>query len=125
MFSRWGALIYRLRRVVVLVSVLVAIGGAALATQTSSALSSGGWLDATSESADVSARLDTEFGAGKSSLIAVFRSTATRADAASSQFQDAIAESVTALRADSRVTAVLGFAETGDRRFVSIKGDAA
>ena len=74
MFSRWGAFVYRFRRPVALFAVVVAIASAMLATQTSSALSSGGWLDADSESAAVSARLDTEFGAGKSSVIALFRS---------------------------------------------------
>src|SRR4026207_790590 len=74
MFSRWGAFVYRFRRPVALVAVIIAIASAVLATQTSSALSSGGWLDADSESAAVSARLDTEFGAGKSSGIALFRS---------------------------------------------------
>ena len=44
MFSRWGAFVYRFRRPIVLVSVIVAIAGAMLATQTSSALSAGGWL---------------------------------------------------------------------------------
>jgi len=65
MFSRWGAFVYRFRRRIVILSVIVAIAGALLATQTSSALSAGGWLDADSESAAVSARLDTEFGAGR------------------------------------------------------------
>jgi uncharacterized membrane protein YdfJ with MMPL/SSD domain len=125
MFTRWGAFVYRYRRLVALLAVIVAIGGAALATQTSSALSSGGWLDTTSESADVAARLDTEFGAGKSSMIAVFRSTTPAADATSVGFQGAIASAVAGLGADPRVTGIIGFAETGDRRFISTAGDKA
>ncbi len=125
MFSRWGAFVYRFRRVVALVAVVVALGGAALATQTSSALSSGGWLDTTSESADVAARLDTEFGAGKSAVIAVFRSTVPAAHATSPDFQGAIASAVAGLSSDARVTGVVGFAETGDPRFISTAGDAA
>ena len=78
MFSRWGAFVYRFRRPVVLVAVVIADRRAVLATQTSSALSAGGWLDADSESAAVAARLDTEFGAGKSSVIALFRSDDAR-----------------------------------------------
>ena len=93
MFSRWGAFIYRFRRPVVLLTVLVAVAAAMLASQTSSALSSGGWLDADSESAAVSARLDTEFGAGKSSVIALYRSDTPGADATSAAFQGAIATS--------------------------------
>ena len=75
MFTRWGAFIYRTRRVVVVLTVLLAAGGAVLSSQTAGVLSSGGWLDQGSESADVSARIADEFGGGKSSLIAVFSST--------------------------------------------------
>ena len=60
-------------------------------------VSSGGWLDADSESADVAARLDTEFGAGKSSVIALFRSTTPGADATSAEFQGAIATATAGL----------------------------
>jgi RND superfamily putative drug exporter len=125
MFSRWGAFVYRFRRPIAILAILVAGGGAALATRTSSALSSGGWLDATSESADVSNRLDSEFGAGKSSVIAVFRATTPGADATSPAFQDAIASAEAELKADPRVTGIVGYAETGDRRFISTAGDAA
>ena len=125
MFSRWGALVYRFRRPIVIVSVIVAIAGALLATQTSSALSAGGWLDADSESAAVSARLDTEFGAGKSSVIALFRSATPGADAKSAEFQAAIKSSIAGLSAVPEVTGVIGYAETGDPRFISTAGDAA
>jgi uncharacterized membrane protein YdfJ with MMPL/SSD domain len=125
MFTRWGAFVYRFRRPVALLAVVVAIAAGSLASQTSSALSSGGWLDATSESADVSARLDSEFGAGKSAVIALFRSSSPDADATSTAFQDAIGTAVARLTEDSRVTGVVGYAETGDTRFISDAGDAA
>ncbi len=125
MFTRWGAFVYRFRRPIAVLAILVALGGAALATRTSSALSSGGWLDTTSESADVVTRLDAEFGAGKSSVVAVFRATAAGADATSASFQGAISSALAGLGNDSRVTGVVGFAETGDRRFISTAGDAA
>jgi RND superfamily putative drug exporter len=125
MFSRWGAFVYRFRRPIALLAVVIAIASTTLATQASSALSSGGWLDANSESAAVSGRLDTQFGAGKSSVIALFRSTAPGTDATSAAFQGAIATSVTGLRSTPHVTGVLGYAETGDRRFISTAGDAA
>src|SRR6187399_1703244 len=120
MFSRWGAFVYRFRRPIVLVSVIASIAGALLATQTSSALSAGGWLDADSESAAVSARLDTEFGAGKSSVIALFRSTTPGANATSPEFQGAIKIATT-----PHVSGIIGYAETGDTRFISTAGDAA
>ena len=125
MFTRWGAFVYRFRRPVALLSLVVAVAAASLATQTSSVLSSGGWLDATSESADVSARLDTQFDAGKSAVIALFRSDAPDANATSPAFQGAISTAVAGLADDPRVTGVVGFAETGDARFISNAGDAA
>ena len=125
MFTRWGAFVYRFRRPIVLLAVVVAVAGSMLATQTSSALSSGGWLDADSESAHVSARLDSEFGAGKSSVIALFRSTTPAADATSPAFQQAIATAVERVASAPHVSGVIGYAETGDRRFISSKGDAA
>ncbi len=125
LFTRWGAFVYRFRRPIAVLAVLVALGGAVLATRTAAVLSSGGWLDTTSESADVANRLDTEFGAGKSSVIAVFRSTRPGADATSASFQGAISSAIAGLRQDSRVTGVVGFAETGDRRFISAVGDTA
>ncbi len=125
MFSRWGAFVYRFRRPVALIAVVIAVASSVLATQTSSALSSGGWLDADSESAAVSGRLDTEFGAGKSSVIALFRSATPGADATSAAFQDAIATSVAGLAATPHVTGVVGYAQTGDKRFISTAGDAA
>jgi RND superfamily putative drug exporter len=125
MFTRWGAFVYRFRRPVALLALVVAVAAASLATQTSSALSSGGWLDATSESADVSARLDTQFGAGKSAVIALFRADASGADATSPAFQGAIGTAVAGLADDPRVTGVVGYAETGDARFISKAGDAA
>ena len=125
MFSRWGAFVYRFRRPVALVAVIIAIASSVLATQTSSALSAGGWLDANSESAAVAARLDTEFGAGKSSVIALFRSETPGADAKSDEFQGAIKTATAGLSTVPEVNGIIGYAETGDPRFISTAGDAA
>ena len=121
MFTRWGAFIYRVRRAVVILTVLMAVAGAALSSQTAGVLSSGGWLDDASESADVSRRIAEEFGGGKSSLIAVF-SSATESEATSPAFQDAIATTLGDLAADPQVTGVIGYAQTGDPRFISRDG---
>jgi RND superfamily putative drug exporter len=125
MFSRWGAFVYRFRRPVFLIAVVIGLASTVLATRASSALSSGGWLDANSESAAVSARLDTQFGSGKSSVIALFRAGSPGADATSKAFQGAIATSVAGLTGAPHVTGILGYAQTGDRRFISTAGDAA
>ena len=128
MFSRWGAFVYRHRRPVAILAIVLAVASATLATRTADALSAGGWLDTDAESAVVSDRLAVEFGAGRSSLIALFRAdaaTSPPADATSPSFQAAIGEALADIRADGRVSGIVGFAETGDRRFISRAGDAA
>ncbi len=125
MFSRWGAFVYRFRRPVAILAVVLAVASSVLAAQASSALSSGGWLDADSESAEVAARLDEDFGSGKSSMIALFRSDTPGADARGEAFQGAIAATTAGLADDPVVSGVVGYAETGDDRFISTAGDAA
>jgi putative drug exporter of the RND superfamily len=124
LFSRWGAFIYRFRKVVFVLAVLLAAGSIVLASRTSSALSSGGWFDPTSESATVTQRLADEYDAGRGAIIALFRGRAGT-DARSPQFQKTIADSVERLAADSRVKNVIGYAQTGDDRFISSDGTMA
>ena len=78
MFSRWGAFVYRFRRPVALLSVAIAVGLSVFAAQATSHLSSGGWLDTSSESAHVSDVLASKFGAGRSSLLVLFTSTVAK-----------------------------------------------
>lgn len=125
MFSRWGAFVYRFRRPVAILAVVLAVASSVLAAQASSALSSGGWLDADSESAEVAARLDEDFGSGKSSMIALFRSDTPGADARGEAFQGAIAATTAGLADNPAVSDIVGYAETGDDRFISTAGDAA
>ena len=125
MFSRWGAFVHRHRRPVALIALVIAIASSFLAVKASSALSSGGWLDTNSESAQVAERLDTDFGTGKSSMIALFRSDTPGADATSAAFQGAIATTTAGLKGNPDVSGVVGYAQTGDRRFISTAGDAA
>jgi RND superfamily putative drug exporter len=122
-FSRWGALVYRFRRPVALLSLVLAVVAAPFASGASGELSSGGWLDSSSESSRVSERLADEFDAGRSSLIVLFRSTTTD-DATSPAFQAAIAAALEGVVADEHVTGVVGYAQTGDRRFVSDDGSS-
>lgn len=125
MFARWGSFIYRFRRPVVVLSILVAVAASALASQAAGSLSSGGWLDANSESALVGDRLDSEFGTGKSSIIVVVSATDAGADARSAGFQAALTATAATLADDPRVTGLVGYAETGDDRFISTDGDTA
>ncbi len=102
LFSRWGAFAYRFRRPIVLVTVLFAIASAVIGARVTSALSAGGWVDPTSESFAVSARLNDEFGAGRGTLIVLYQGE-PGSDARSAAVQGAIATSLARLAADSRV----------------------
>ncbi|HKY89019.1 MAG TPA: MMPL family transporter, partial [Candidatus Limnocylindrales bacterium] len=121
---RWGMFIYRYRRLVAPLMVLIAVASLPLASGVSGKLSSGGWLDPTSESAAVNDRLADEYGGGRSVLLAVFRDE-TLSDAAAADFQGRMADAFAPIEADERVAGLVGFAQTGDRRFISADGRAA
>jgi uncharacterized membrane protein YdfJ with MMPL/SSD domain len=123
-FHRWGAFIYRFRRWVLLVALVVTGVFGALATGVSGHLTSGGWLDPASESSQVSDRLQADFGAGRTGYLALFRSTTAGADATSASFQGAVADALAPVRALDFVTGITGYAETHDRRFISNDGTA-
>jgi uncharacterized membrane protein YdfJ with MMPL/SSD domain len=125
MFTRWGAFVYRRRRWLALVAIVVAAGFGSLAGTASSHLTSGGWLDPSSESAQVSDRLEKDFGAGRTSFLALFESSDANADATSADFQAAIATSLAPVLDVDGVTGVTGYAQTQDRRFISVDGRKA
>ena len=74
-FTRWGGFVYRRRRWLVVLALVIAGGFGSLAGGAADNLTTGGWLDPTSESAQVSDRLEAEYGGGRSAFIALFRST--------------------------------------------------
>src|SRR5687767_12072913 len=121
MFSRWGAFVYRHRRPIAILAVILAVASASLASQVTGALSAGGWTDPDSESAAVAQRLEDEFGAGGGAIVALFEGAAGD-DARSDDFQAEIAASLDRLLADDRVDGVVGWAETRDDRFISTDG---
>jgi len=122
-FSRWGAFVYRHRRPVAILAILLAVGSLFLAAKASSALSSGGWLDPTSESATVTQRLADEFGGSKGTIVAVIHG-APGSDARSDAFETEVAGAFDRLAADSRVSSVVGWTQTHDDRFISNDGTA-
>jgi RND superfamily putative drug exporter len=124
MFRRWGAFVYRFRRPIAILAVIVAIASVPLASQVTGALSAGGWTDPDSESAAVGDRLVEEFDAGGGAIVALFRGEADD-DARTPEFQAAIANSLVRLVSDDRVDAAIGWAETGDDRFISMDGTMA
>ncbi|HEU0236643.1 MAG TPA: MMPL family transporter [Candidatus Limnocylindrales bacterium] len=117
-FSRWGAFVYRFRRPVALLSLVLGLAALPLAAGASAQLSSGGWLDNSSESSRVADRLATEFDAGRSSIIVVFRSDEL-GPATSPEYQAAVASALEEVASDDLVTGLVGFAETRDERFIS------
>jgi RND superfamily putative drug exporter len=124
MFSRWGAFVYRHRRIVLVFAIVVGVAAGSVAGRAASVLSAGGWLDPDSESAAVADRLAAEFGAGRGALIALYQGP-DGADARDPQFQAAIAASLQDLADDPDVAGIIGYAETGDARFISPDGSAA
>jgi uncharacterized membrane protein YdfJ with MMPL/SSD domain len=121
MFMRWGMFIYRYRRAVAALAVMVVVLAAPLASGVAAKLSSGGWLDPSSESAAVNDRLADQYGGGRSLLLAIVRDD-TAADAAAPAFQGRLAQALAPIASDPRVTGFVGFAQTNDRRFISSDG---
>jgi putative drug exporter of the RND superfamily len=124
MFLRWGRFVFRHRRVVAAIAVLSALASLTLASRVSSALTTGGWYDPSSESQLVAQKLARDFGEGGGSFIVLF-SGSGRSDAASPAFQGEIASSLKTLTTDPRVASVVGYAQTGSSRFISTTGDAS
>jgi RND superfamily putative drug exporter len=124
-FTRWGGFVYRRRRWVALFAIILAAGFGSLAGGASGNLSNGGWLDPTSESAQVADRLEAEYGGGRTAFVAVFHATSPGADATSAAFQQAIATTLAPALDVDGVTGLTGYAETRDDRFISTAGDAA
>jgi uncharacterized membrane protein YdfJ with MMPL/SSD domain len=124
LFSRWGAFVYRFRRPIALITVVLAIASATLASRVTDALVSGGWTDPHSESAAVSTRLADEFGAGRGSIVALYQGDGST-DARSAAFQQMIGTSLARLAADPISDGVFGFDTTQDARFISTDGHAA
>jgi uncharacterized membrane protein YdfJ with MMPL/SSD domain len=121
MFSRWGAFVYRRRRIVLILAVALGLGAASVAGKSTDVLTAGGWLDPHSESNAVQQRLASEFGQGESSLVLVYLGPAG-ADAASPEFQARVAASLKDLRTDPDVAQVVGYAETGLKTFITNDG---
>ncbi|HET7471947.1 MAG TPA: MMPL family transporter [Candidatus Limnocylindrales bacterium] len=124
LFSRWGAFVYRFRRPIALLTVVLAIAGAIVGSKVTDSLTSGGWTDPHSESAAVATRLADDFGAGRGSIVALYQGDAS-ADASSPAFQQMIATSLARLAGDPIADGVIGYAQTRDRRFISTDGHSA
>ena len=125
MFTRWGGFVYRRRRWLALFAIVVAAAFGSLAGGATDHLTTGGWLDPKSESAQVSDRLERDYGAGRTAFIALFESTDRNADATAAGFQAAVAAALEPVLQVEGVTGATGYAQTHDPRFISVKGDKA
>ena len=125
MFTRWGGFVYRRRRWLALFALVVAIAFGSLAAGATDHLTTGGWLDPKSESAQVSDRLEQDYGAGRTAFIALFESTDPNPDATSADFQSAVAAALAPVLQVDGVTGVTGYRQTNDPRFISTDGRKA
>lgn len=124
MFARWGRFVYRRRRWVAALALVVAAVSLTFASRTSSVLSTGGWYDPSSQSQKVAAQLAADFGQGGSSMVVLFTAPG-RTDAASPAFQAQIGQAVAGLKSDPRVASVVGYTQTGSKAFISTSGNAS
>ncbi len=124
MFSRWGAFVYRFRRPIALLTILLAVIAVPFATRASGVLSPGGWLDKDSEAAQVADRLASQFGTGQSSFVVLFRGPAGT-DFANPATQSIVTTSLARLKTDPRVVGIIDYTLTHDHHFVSNDGTAS
>ena len=123
MLRSWGRFVYRRRRLVAGLALVVGLVSFFFAGRAGSVLSPGSWDTPGSQSQQVAARLVSQFGDSPSSLILLFEAP-SRNDAASPQFQAAVRSAIAPLARDPRVKAVIGYTETGSPSFVSATGNA-
>ena len=123
LFSRWGAFVYRFRRPVAVIALVLGLARPAARRPDVGRVELRRLAGPRRGVVDVADRLAAEFGTGRSNLIVLYRST-DGADVTSPAVQESIAASLAEIREDERVTGIVGYAETGDERFVSADGAA-
>ncbi|MFN8621029.1 MAG: hypothetical protein U0869_09830, partial [Chloroflexota bacterium] len=123
MFAAWGRFVYRHRRAVAVITLVITLAMGFFASSISSHLSSGGWIVRDAEASQVQARLDTEFGSGGAVLVAIFTGPAGT-DAKSPAFLAQVDAALAPLLADPNVAGAIGYEETQQDRFISNDGAA-
>ena len=117
MFAALGRFDYRFRRVIPLVGVVLVVGVGVLSARFGGTLSGGGWEIPGAEAVRARELLSERFGVGRSTLLVVYRDA--DADVASPESQQAVTDSLAALRHDEAVDSVFTYADTGDPDLVS------
>ncbi len=119
MLARWGSTLYGRRRLVLALSSLGLITAIVLMVVAGGSLSSSGFVDDGSESAQVDRRLADEFGRGKNSLVFIFDAGRPVTDPA---VRAGVETALAPIAADQRVVRVLTTWNTGNPRYVSNDG---
>ncbi|HYK68003.1 MAG TPA: MMPL family transporter [Streptosporangiaceae bacterium] len=121
MFESWGRFVFRRRRLVLLVALLVIAAGAAWGTGVFRALqSSGGFTPPTSESQQESNIASHAFGRESADVVVLYTGEG-HLTVRSAAYRSAVTDSLARLPA-SRVAAVQTYWSTGNPRFVSADG---
>jgi len=121
MFESWGRFVFRRRRLVLLVALLVIAAGAAWGTGVFRALqSSGGFTPPTSESQQESNIASHAFGRDSADVVVLYTGEG-HLTVRSAAYRSAVTDSLARLPA-SRVAAVQTYWSTGNPRFVSADG---
>src|SRR5262252_7855105 len=121
MFESWGRFVFRRRRLVLLVALLVIAAGAAWGTGVFRALqSSGGFTPPTSESQQESNIASHAFGRDSADVVVLYTGKG-HLTVRSAAYRSAVTDSLARLPA-SRVTAVRTYWSTGSQRFASVNG---
>src|SRR5687768_2232608 len=117
MLTRWGAFVYRRRRLVLALSGLSLPLAILLMVAAAGPLSSSGFVDDQSESQRVAGQLADEFGRGREQLVVIF-------DGSGPVNQNAVETALAPVAADPRVAQVLTTWNTGNPAFVSDDGQS-
>jgi len=121
MFESWGRFVFRRRRLVLLVALLVIAAGSAWGTGVFRALqSSGGFTPPTSESQQESNIASHAFGRDSADVVVLYTGEG-HLTVRSAAYRSAVTDSLARLPA-SRVAAVQTYWSTGNPRFVSADG---
>ncbi|MDQ3880432.1 MAG: MMPL family transporter [Chloroflexota bacterium] len=117
MFSALGRFDYRFRRVIPVVGLVIMVVTGIVAARFGGELSGGGWEIPGSESLRARELLEDRFGAGRTTMLVVYRDR--DADTGSPEFQRVVADSLSRLRDDPAVDSIVTYADVADRDLVS------
>jgi len=121
MFESWGRIVFRRRRLVLLLCLLVIAAGAVWGTGVFRELqSSGGFTPPTSESQQEANIASRAFGRDSADVVVLYTGN-DRLTVHSAAYRSAVTDSLARLPA-SRVTAVRTYWSTGSQRFASVNG---